>query len=258
MLSQRRFKLVGIVVAALVVGLLVYRADAHREFIPSEKREQYSQELADGVRLVQRQTSDMQDGFSQTFATLRPQDGAESPAGAASQGQSGVAGKTSTKRGSEYVRSVEELRDAWTPRYLKISRDHSKFLSRIENARQRAVLYFDNQSRLTSTIIDESLRSSFENRDSEEYGAFQAWEGRVDEIAASATAMMDDFRDMDTIIQKQIMSARFAELSEQFFVEVPQSLMRLNEDLEEFSQQSESLYEVFGDSVTNMFRQGEQ
>ena len=70
--------------------------------------------------------------------------------------------------------------------------------------------------------------------------------------------MLDDFSDMDTIIQKQIMSARFAELSEAFFVEVPQSLKRLNEDLEQFRQQSESLYDVFGDSVTNMFRQDER
>ena len=253
--SRRWFKTISVVAVASVVGLLVYQADAHREVIPSEKREQYSQQLADGVRLVQRQTSDMQDGFSETFVTLRPQGRSVADA---SGGQSGAGSKTSTPGGSDYVSSVEELRDAWTPRYFKVSRDHSKFLSRIENARQRAVLYFDNQSRLTSTIIDESLRSSFENRDSEEYGAFQAWEERVDEIAASAAAMMDDFRDMDTIIQKQIMSARFAELSEQFFVEVPQSLMRLNEDLEAFSQQSESLYEVFGDSVTNMFRQSEQ
>ena len=258
MLSRRRFKVVGIVVVALVVGLLVYRADAHREFIPSEKREQYSQELADGVRLVQRQTSDMQDGFSQTFATLRPQGRADSSIATASQGQSGVAGTTSKPGGSEYVRSVEDLRDAWTPKYRKVSEDHSKFISRIENARQRALLYFDNQSRLTSTIVDPSLRSSFEHRDGEEHAAFQAWEARVNEIGASASAMMDDFSDMDTIIQKQIMSARFAELSEQFFVEVPQSLIRLNEDLEQFRLQSESLYEVFGDSVTDMFRQGEQ
>lgn len=257
MLKPSVFKVVAVVAVVAVAGLLVYRADAHREFIPSEKQEQYSQELADGVRLVQRQTSDMQEGFSETFATLRPQGRVDGSIADASR-QSVTSSKATTPGESEYVRSIEELRDAWTPKYLKVSQDHSKFLSRIENARQRAVLYFDNQSRLTSTIIDESRRSSFENRDSEEYAAFQAWEAHVDEIVASAAAMVDDFHDMDTIIQKQIMSAHFAELSEQFFVEVPQSLMRLNEDLEEFSQQSESLYEVFGDSVTNVFRQGEQ
>ena len=68
--------------------------------------------------------------------------------------------------------------------------------------------------------------------------------------------MMNDFRDMDTVIQKQVMSARFAELSEEFFLEVPQSPMQLKEDLEQFRKQSELLYGVFGDSVTNMFRDG--
>ncbi len=255
MLRPSVFKVVAIVAVVAVAGLLVYRVDAHREFIPSEKQEQYLPELADGVRLVQRQTSDIEEGFSETFATLRPQG---RHIGGASGGQSGAGSKISTLGQSEYVRSIEELRGAWTPKYLKVSRDHGKFLSRVENARQRAVLYFGNQSRLTSTIKDEKRRLSAENRDSKEYAAFQAWEAHVDELAASAAAMMDDFHDMDTIIQKQIMSAQFAELSEQFFVEVPESLMRLNEDLEEFSQQSESLYEVFGDSVTNMFRQGEQ
>ena len=139
--SRRWFKVIAIVAVVSVVGLLVYRADAHREFIPSEKREQYSQELADGVRLVQRQTVDMQDGFSKTFATLRPQDGIANSRGDASQGQSSIASKVSESGNSDYVSSVEDLRDAWTPRYSKVIEDHSKFLSRVKHARQRAILW---------------------------------------------------------------------------------------------------------------------
>ena len=253
--SPKWFKFGAVVAVMAVVGLLVYRAEAYREFIPSEKREQYSQDLTDGVRLVQRQTSDMQDGFSQTFATLRPQVSANASVVPAPQGQVNVAAPAPTVVPS-YLHSIQELRDAWTPRYRKVSSDYSRFLSRVEDARQKALLYFDNQAYLTSTLIDGDLRTSYKLRDEEELSAFRAWEARVDEIAASASAMMNDFRDMDTVIQKQVMSARFAELSEEFFVEVPQSLMQLNEDLEQFRRQSELLYGVFGDSVTNMFRDG--
>lgn len=70
-------------------------------------------------------------------------------------------------------------------------------------------------------------------------------------MADSASAMTNDFSYMDTVIQQQVTSARFAELSEESFVGVLSSLTQLNEDLEQFRRRSELLHGDFGESVTS-------
>ena len=244
--------LATVAVILIAAGLLVYGTQIRQEVIPSEKTEQYSQEFVEAAFLIESKTEDTHESFSQAFSALSNQD--QDGTGRLISGDQADTIKIQPTEKSEYVRSVEELRNKWTPRFLQVSDDYVKLLKRVEYAREKANLYFDNQFYLTSTIKDSNLRFTFEARDNEEYAVFQAWETQVEQVLMNASDMMDSFIDMDTIIQKQMMSAHFADLSELFIIETPQSLQRLNADIEGFKQQSELLYGVFGHKVSEQFR----
>ena len=244
--------LATVAVVLIAAVLVVYRTQIRQEVIPSEKTEQYSQEFVEAAFLIENKTTDTHDSFSQAFSVLSNQDQTDDQRLARKDKVESVEIQIEEK--SEYVRSVEELRDMWTPRFVQVAEDYGKLLNRVEYAKEKANLYFDNQFYLTSTIKDPSLRATFESRDDEEYSTFLAWDSQVERLLAEASDMMDSFKDMDTIIQKQIMSAHFADLSELFIVETPQSLQRLGADIEGFRQQSELLYRVFGHKVSEQFR----
>ena len=244
--------LATVAVILIAAGLLVYRTQIREEVIPSEKTEQYSQEFVEAAFLIESKTTDTHDSFSQAFSVLSNQDQSDAERLVGKDNAETVEIQIEEK--SEYVRSVEELRDRWTPRFLQVTEDYGKLLNRVDYAREKANLYFENQFYLTSTIRDASLRATFESRDNEEYSTFLSWEAQIERLLTEASDMIDSFTDMDTIIQKQIMSAHFADLSELFIIETPQSLQRLSADIEGFRQQSELLYGVFGHQVSDQFR----
>ena len=244
--------LATVAVILIAAVLVVYRTQIRQEVIPSEKTEQYSQEFVEAAFLIESKSADTHESFSQAFSVLSNQDQNDEERLAAKDKAETVELQIEEK--SEYVRSVEELRDRWTPRFVQVSEDYGKLLNRVEYAKEKANLYFENQFYLTSTIRDSNLRATFESRDNEEYSTFLAWEAQIERLLGEASNMMDSFTDMDTIIQKQIMSAHFADLSELFIVETPQSLQRLSADIEGFRQQSELLYRVFGHKVSEQFR----
>ena len=244
--------LATVAVILIAAGLLVYRTQIRQEVIPSEKTEQYSQEFVEAAFLIESKTTDTHESFSQAFSVLSNPDQSDDERLIGKDKTDTIEIRSEEK--SEYVRSVEELRDGWTPRFLQVTEDYGKLLNRVDYAREKANLYFENQFYLTSTIRDASLRATFESRDNEEYSTFLSWEAQIERLLTEASDMIDSFTDMDTIIQKQIMSAHFADLSELFIIETPQSLQRLSADIEGFRQQSELLYGVFGHQVSDQFR----
>lgn len=241
---------IATVTVILIMAGLVYRMQVVQNIISSGEPEQHSQEFVKAAILLEDQTSDTLEGFagthesfSQAFSTL-------------SNGDRGTQIIEIQPTGrSDYVNSVEDLRDIWTPNFLQVSQDYGKFIGRIEYAKEKANRYFESQSALTSEINNPDTRRRWEQRDSEERAAFNEWEMRIEEIKSRSSTMMETFRDMDIIIQKQIGSAYFAELSEDFIIEMPQSLIRLDEDIAEFKARSEDIYTLFGSRVSEQFQQ---
>lgn len=240
------------VTVILIMTGLVYRMQSVQNIISSGEPEQRSQEFVQAAILVEDQTSDTQEGFtnthgsfSQAFSTLSNGD----------RGTQIVEIQPTGGGRSDYVSSVEDLRDIWSPKFNQVSQDYGKLIGRIEYAKEKANSYFESQSALTSEISNPDTRRRWEQRDSEERAAFREWEMRIEEIKSRSSTMMDSFRDMDIIIQKQIGSAYFAELSEDFIFEMPQSLIRLDEDIAEFKARSEDIYSLFGSRVSEQFQQ---
>ena len=146
---------------------------------------------------------------------------------------------------TEYLTAVNQLQAAWAPRYAKAAQDYKVFAYRIHHAEKMAEEYFEVQSRLTSHITSPEVRARAESNDLLEREAYLEWRSQAFKTLSRARLIKQDLDDMNVIITKQVLSANFAALY-QDFQELPQSMVELHADIAEFQKQSQEINATFG------------
>ena len=139
-----------------------------------------------------------------------------------------------------YVARIDELRRRWTPRYEAAIRDIDTFESRFNTAASRLTEYFDQQSSLTDSIANPSLRSELETRDQQERDAYGRWLRDGELMVLQAIKIREELTDMDTVLRKQQLTAsmlsEFSQLNS-----IPASAQSLHASLGSFRSQSDQL-----------------
>ena len=146
---------------------------------------------------------------------------------------------------TEYLSAVNQLQSAWSPRYDKAVQDYKVFAYRIHHSEQMAEEYFEIQARLSSRITNPEIRVRAERNDLIERDAYLEWRTQAHKTLARALLIKQDLDDMNVIITKQVLSANFAALY-QDFQELPQSMLELHADIAEFQKQSDAITATFG------------
>lgn len=144
----------------------------------------------------------------------------------------------------ERVIAVENLRDAWEPRYRQAEEEQRRLALRVEHADRAAARYFEVQEGLTGQISDPEARLRAERDDRAEREMYRRWREQAGRTMDQADRIMVDLRDMDIRITKQVLSANFAAVY-QDFQEVPAAISALNQDLERFRARSEEISATF-------------
>ena len=150
--------------------------------------------------------------------------------------------------GDERVIAVENLRDAWEPRYRQAEEERRRLTLRVEHADRAAARYFEVQAELTGQITDPEARMRAERGDRAEREIYRRWREQAGRTMAQADRIMVDLRDMDIRITKQLLSANFASVY-QDFQEVPAAIGALHRDLERFRARSEEISVAFNTDV---------
>ena len=149
---------------------------------------------------------------------------------------------------TEYLAAVQQLQAAWSPRYQKAIKDYKVFAYRIHHSEKMAEEYFHIQARLTASITNVDIRGKAEQNDLHERNAYLEWRSQAHKTLSRALLIKQDLDDMDVIITKQVLSANFAALY-QDFQELPQSMVALHADIREFHRQSEEITATFGSAA---------
>ena len=152
--------------------------------------------------------------------------------------------RTGGINGDERVIAVENLRDAWEPRYRQAEEEHRRLTLRVEHADRAAGRYFEVQADLTGQIRDPEARLRAERGDRAEREMYRRWREQAGRTMAQADLIMVDLRDMDIRITKQLLSANFASVYRDF-QEVPAAIDALHRDLERFRARSEEISVAF-------------
>ena len=150
---------------------------------------------------------------------------------------------------TEYLSAVKQLQAAWTPRYERAAQDYKVFAYRIHHSEEMAEEYFEIQARLTSKITNPDIRSRAEHNDLLEREAYLDWRTQAHKTLERARLIKQDLDDMNVVITKQVLSANFAALY-QDFQELPQSMLELHADIAEFQRQSEEITATFGPAAS--------
>ena len=140
----------------------------------------------------------------------------------------------------ERVAAIENLRDTWSPRYQQAEEEHRRLAYRIENADRAAKQYFSVQTELTGHIKNGEERRRAEASDRAELEIYRKWRAQAHETMRSSDQIMADLHDMDIKITKQLLSANFASVY-QDFLELPVAIRDLHRDLEQFRIRSEEI-----------------
>lgn len=146
---------------------------------------------------------------------------------------------------SEYVNAVNQLQQAWQPRYEKAATDYKVFAYRVHHTEKMAQEYFEIQARLTRTINDPEKRRHAAASDLLERESYLAWREQAARTLSQARLIKRDLDDMNVVITKQVLSANFAALYENFH-EMPQSMLSLHAEIAEFQRRSDRITTTFG------------
>ena len=141
--------------------------------------------------------------------------------------------------------AVQNLQEAWSPRYGQAEEDHRRLLYRIEHADRAARRYFEAQSNLTRQINNSEARLRAEGDDAQERELYRQWREQAGRTMAQADRIMADLEDMDIKIAKQLLSASFASVYRDF-QQMPAAISALHHDLEQFQARSEEISVAFG------------
>ena len=144
----------------------------------------------------------------------------------------------------ERVAAIENLRDIWSPRYRQAEGEHRRLAYRIEHADRAATQYFSVQTELTGYLKNLEERRQAEASDRVEMEVYQQWSAQANRTLNQADRIMDDLHDMDIRITKQLLSASFASVY-QDFLELPIAIRDLHRDLEQFRIRSEDIGATF-------------
>ena len=145
----------------------------------------------------------------------------------------------------EHINAIRNLRDAWSPRYQQAEEEHRWLSHRIEHADRAARRYFETQSNLTQRINNSEDRLRAAQGDIEEREIYRQWREQAGRTMAQADQIMADLQDMDIRITKQLLSANFASVY-QDFQQMPAAISALRRDLEQFRARSEEINAAFG------------
>ncbi len=140
----------------------------------------------------------------------------------------------------ERVAAIENLRDTWSPRYRQAEEEHRRLAYRIEHADRAAEQYFSVQTELTGQIKNGDERRRAEASDQAEMEVYRQWRAQAHRTMNQADRIMDDLHDMDIRITKQLLSASFASVFQDFLA-LPVAIRDLHRDLEQFRIRSEEI-----------------
>ena len=257
----------AIVVAAVVLGSVALPVVADQW---SDNRDE-GKDLAAATGATMRQASDV----SNSFGSLIParaeaaaeeddddltQAGPESPdasndrVGSGHDVQHAVAaalealasldtGKNDVSANARIV-AIENLREIWSPRYLRAEEEHRRLALRVEHAERAAELYFSAQSELTGYINSPEERSRAERSDLAERAVYRRWRDQAYRTLGRADLLMSELHDLDVLIAKGLLSANFASVYRDF-LELPLAIRDLHRDLQQFRAQSEEIGAAF-------------
>ena len=139
-----------------------------------------------------------------------------------------------------YSDRINELNRRWSPRYRTAIRDIETFEHRFRTTRARLEEYFDQQTAMTDSISNPSLREDLKVRDHEERQAYDLWLQEGERVVTQASRMRRDLTDMDTIIRKQLLTVgMLGEFSQ--VRSIPESVKNLHDSLDIFRSQSDEL-----------------
>lgn len=144
-----------------------------------------------------------------------------------------------------YINAVNRLHQAWQPRYDKAAADYKVFAYRIHHTEKMAKEYFETQASLTQAIADPEKRRRAAANDFLEREAYLDWREQATTTLAHARLIKQDLDDMNVIITKQVLSANFAALYENF-QEMPRSMLTLHAEIAEFQRRSDQITATFG------------
>ena len=147
----------------------------------------------------------------------------------------------------ERVAAIENLRDTWSPRYRRAKNEHRRLAYRIEHADRAAKQYFSVQTELTGYIKNREERRRAEASDQAEMEVYRQWRAQAHQTMNQADRIIVAFSDMDIRITKQLLSASFASVY-QDFLELPVAIRDLHRDLEQFRIRSEEIGVTLGQS----------
>lgn len=149
-----------------------------------------------------------------------------------------------------YVQAVNALKEKWDRLFTQAHRDYADMNVKIAIAKETADEYFARQSALTAAINNPAFRAELAANDLAQREIFERWTSRADGLAESAYNMMRDMEDVDVFIAKASLSAHFAGLQKSAN-KLPNSMTKLNDQLESFRTATRELNESIGKSVVN-------
>ena len=145
----------------------------------------------------------------------------------------------------QYVLAVRQLHDEWDGRYQEAVFAHKRFAWRLSRAKVIGNQYFEKQRLLTESMPNRERRQYYRQRDQAEREVFRDWQIQADEILAQSNIIMDELRQMNIELSKQVLSAQFASIYRDFET-VPIAITNLHHDLESFRIKSRELETRFG------------
>ena len=234
---QNVFKYILIAVAAGVVsyiGLTIY----------GEGTRTAAASMAESVQLAQAQADNMTTALTSV-----------STVGNASTNQIVAQTERGSSQGSAIriiapvevaeIANLDALLIRWRPRYEAAKLAHAKFDASIANAKNRAVGYFAQQRALTRSMQNPDNRARAEQEDDAEMLLYRQWEAQADGALRKAAEIITQLDDMDANLMKMELRADFV-FDTSAFVEVPQAIGELNQQLADFQVSSENIKAIAG------------
>ena len=246
----------ALVAAALVIGSVVLPAAAERHHA--------AEDLTAATDATVRKAGDLADQFGEIVPNHAEAATLENASGESLSGEAPTLGADASDHpvvgalqelarlddqpggihGDERVIAVENLRDAWAPRYRQAVEQHRRLVLRVEHADRAAGRYFETQEELTRQISNPEDRLRAEQGDRAERELYRQWREQAGRTVAQSDRIMVDLRDMDIRITKQLLSANFAAVYHDF-QEVPVAVDALHRDLERFRARAEEISATF-------------
>ena len=234
---QNFFKYILIAVAAGVVtyiGLTIY----------GEGTRTAAANMAESVQLAQAQADDMTTAL--TSVSIVGNASTEQIVAQAEQGSSqGSATRIDAPVEVAEIANLDTLLIRWRPRYEAAKLAHAKFDASVANAKSRASGYFSHQRALTRSMQNSDNRARAEQEDDAEMLLFRQWEAQADAALRKAAEIIIQLDDMDANLKKMELRADFV-FDASAFVEVPQAIGELNQQLADFQVSSENIKAVAG------------